>query len=112
MIEDFIVRYRRQFRKNFKPTPKKAVRELLMWRDFGRCVYCGRSVKDENWHADHITAYSRGGRSHVDNLAVSCAPCNMSKSYHAWDQKFPASFWRRVVAVVIYVQHVRLVDLI
>lgn len=30
-------------------------------------------------HIDHVIPRSRGGTDDMDNLAVSCAPCNLSK---------------------------------
>lgn len=41
------------------------------------CVYCG--CEDGPYHIDHILPSSRGGSDDVSNLALACAPCNISK---------------------------------
>lgn len=43
----------------------------------GACAYCGAT--DGEFHIDHILPRSRGGGSGLDNLAWSCASCNLSK---------------------------------
>lgn len=46
-----------------------------MW---GRlCAYCGNS--DGPFELEHITPLSRGGTNALDNLTVSCRPCNRKK---------------------------------
>jgi len=44
-----------------------------------RCYYCGDRVITTNIHFDHIIPLAKGGQHSVDNLCVSCAPCNLSK---------------------------------
>ncbi len=71
-------------------TPKKTNRTLnlrLRWqvfkRDNFRCVNCGRSpAKDPTieLHADHITAWSKGGETVLENLQTLCSICNLGKS--------------------------------
>lgn len=41
------------------------------------CVYCG--CEEGPYHIDHILPSSRGGSDDVSNLALACAPCNISK---------------------------------
>ena len=49
-----------------------------------KCEYCGRdllsSVNDyKDWQEDHIVPKSKGGdNDDVNNLAVSCRPCNVN----------------------------------
>ena len=40
------------------------------------CVYCGATT---SLGIDHITPLSSGGKHELDNLVVSCKPCNLSK---------------------------------
>ena len=43
----------------------------------GACAYCGTT--EGEFHIDHILPRSRGGGNGLDNLAWSCASCNLSK---------------------------------
>lgn len=61
-------------------------------RPFGeRCWYCGssghfyssyknRTPFHNGIHIDHIIPTSCGGSNDLDNLALSCPPCNRAKS--------------------------------
>jgi 5-methylcytosine-specific restriction endonuclease McrA len=44
----------------------------------GRCYYCGEKCKSLT--LDHIVPISKGGRHSLDNLVMSCQPCNRNKS--------------------------------
>lgn len=47
-----------------------------------RCAYCGISIYwhiPHDIHIDHIQPLARGGTNYPDNLACSCAECNLSK---------------------------------
>jgi hypothetical protein len=75
------------------PTPQKSrqedqrsipigLRYKVLRRDRFRCVICGRSPAtdlDCHLHVDHITAFSRGGKTREDNLRSLCAECNLGK---------------------------------
>lgn len=53
-----------------------------------RCYWCRRVSKATACHADHIVAISRGGAHAIENLCVSCGPCNWAKnakSLEAWN---------------------------
>lgn len=55
-----------------------------------RCAYCGISISLEikgDIHVDHIIPLSGGGSNWPENLALTCAYCNLSKgnkSLHEW----------------------------
>jgi len=53
---------------------RRAVRD----RDGDTCCYCGENTA-EDWCCDHVHPLKKGGRSTLDNLAVSCRECNRSK---------------------------------
>lgn len=53
------------------------LRAVIRERDGGACVYCGNT--DGPFHIDHVHPLSQGGSSALDNLALACVPCNLSK---------------------------------
>jgi len=53
-------------------------------RDSGRCQSCKKAVGEFNWHADHIVAWIRGGKTTFDNGQVLCAKCNLKKKDRLW----------------------------
>ncbi len=44
------------------------------------CKKCGRHFPIEKMHADHITPWSRGGRTVLENCQILCENCNREKS--------------------------------
>lgn len=59
-------------------------RLTIFRRDNGICqvkVKCGGvECKWDHWHADHKSAWSKGGKTSVENGQVSCIECNLAKS--------------------------------
>lgn len=53
-------------------------------RDDGKCqigIHCdGGKLPWNEWHADHIVAHAKGGKTIVKNGQVSCPACNLAKS--------------------------------
>ena len=46
-----------------------------------KCAICGKIlVSKSQCHFDHILAYSKGGKSTLDNCQILCTDCNLSKS--------------------------------
>jgi len=56
-----------------------AQRIAIYRKDKETCKECGKKVEWEEFHADHIKPYARGGKSVVDNGQVLCEKCNLSK---------------------------------
>lgn len=58
------------------PTRRKMLR--LSERDGEHCVWCSEPLTFRSIHAtvDHIRCRSHGGTDALDNLVLSCAPCN------------------------------------
>ena len=48
-------------------------------RRFVVCFWCRGSSPPKTCHTDHIKPLAKGGAHSIENLAVSCAPCNMKK---------------------------------
>lgn len=61
----------------------KAVRTQV-WKKYignkldGKCYICNRIVYYDNFDAGHVIAEAKGGKIEVDNLRVTCKPCNTS----------------------------------
>ena len=49
-------------------------------RQSGVCPFCGEHFPIEKMHADHITPWSKGGRTVAENCQMLCADCNWNKS--------------------------------
>ena len=66
------------------PLPTRAPRgragprtAILIWiRDEGKCVHCQTKLTPETVTFDHLIPVSHGGRSSIQNLALSCQRCN------------------------------------
>lgn len=56
---------------------RPADRAFLLTRAGGRCAYCDTLlVEYHRWDADHVVPRSLAGAHGVENLVVSCPPCN------------------------------------
>ena len=53
------------------------IREYLLEKFNRKCCYCGK--RDIPLEIEHITPKSRNGSNRVDNLCISCHPCNQKK---------------------------------
>lgn len=64
---------------------RKWQRRVLLQKYGGRCVYCQKTVELSNVESpqyatrDHVVPLSKGGRDHIDNLALACRECNAEK---------------------------------
>ena len=48
-------------------------------RQGGICVYCKKHFEINEMHADHIKAWSKGGKTIAENCQLLCAECNRKK---------------------------------
>jgi 5-methylcytosine-specific restriction endonuclease McrA len=53
-------------------------------RDGHGCRYCGTTTG--TFVIDHIYPLSRGGGNVLENLALACEPCNLSKGAKTLDE--------------------------
>ncbi len=60
----------------FDDNMKRSVYE----RQLGLCPVCGNRFDIEQMHADHITPWSKGGRTIEENCQMLCAECNRRKT--------------------------------
>ncbi len=85
-------RGRRKAAMNCSKQESKNIREWarrLASKTWVRCYWCGDRVRFSECHLDHIIALAKGGHHGLDNLCVSCAPCNLSKAAKKFDE------WKR-----------------
>ena len=62
--------------RTFTESQKLAVYE----RQQGRCPHCGEIYRIEMMEADHITPWSQGGKTSIENCQMLCRECNRRKS--------------------------------
>jgi predicted restriction endonuclease len=72
---------------------------ILEKTDF-RCHICGQEVTEKNFHADHISAHSKGGDNNINNYLASCSFCN---SYR-WDYLSDEMKWILKIGVWVKTQ--------
>jgi 5-methylcytosine-specific restriction endonuclease McrA len=68
------------------------LRATVLLRDNCACRMCGASpAKDPavTLHVDHITPWSKGGATVLDNLQALCSACNIGKSNRLCAQQTP-----------------------
>lgn len=58
------------------------VRKSLYSEQQGRCAICGKSIKENEMHVDHIIPWDYVGDELNDNFQGLCAECNQHKSNH------------------------------
>ena len=73
---------RRRARKRAAPGKPYTAREFRALCDESswQCSYCARVLDIVTAEADHIVPLARGGSNGIENIAVSCRPCNISKN--------------------------------
>ena len=63
-----------------KGMPRREIlRAYIIARDDSRCHLCGKKVKPDEIHLDHLVPLSRGGTHDESNIRVAHAFCNLSK---------------------------------
>jgi 5-methylcytosine-specific restriction endonuclease McrA len=83
LLKCFVVKKKSKKKLNKKKPIPKAVRTQV-WKTHigntldGKCYVCNRIVYYDNFDAAHIIAEANGGLIIVENLRVTCKPCNTS----------------------------------
>lgn len=85
-------RNRRLLRKGAEGTHTKDDLDAIYAAQHGRCYYCGVTLA-KPIHVDHKQPLSRGGTNWPDNLALTCAFCNLSK-HNSTEAEFRARLQR------------------
>ncbi len=55
-------------------------KQVIYLRDKGICQICKKHCEWNAWEADHITPWSKGGQTEIENGQVLCPECNKKKS--------------------------------
>ena len=63
-------------KRNFDESQK----QVIYRRDNGICQMCHKKCDWNDWEADHIIPWSKGGKTEIENGQVLCPACNESKS--------------------------------
>lgn len=72
--------HRRRIQKNSKSDgTAEAFYTFVRLRKSIPCYYCGKRIAGKDAHIDHVIAVSKQGNHASDNLAASCASCNLKK---------------------------------
>lgn len=56
---------------------------MLAWIAGGLCCLCGVRLTND-FHADHVVAFSSGGATTIKNGQALCARCNLLKGTKRW----------------------------
>jgi hypothetical protein len=71
-----------EFKKEHSRNVPLGLRLKVLSRDNFRCIFCGKSPAIDigtKLHIDHVTPFSKGGRSVLENLQTLCEECNLGK---------------------------------
>jgi hypothetical protein len=69
-----------QKREHFEKHKIKGVSKDKQNKDVCICIKCGKEIELDECEADHIIAWSKGGKTDKDNLQFLCKKCNGEKS--------------------------------
>lgn len=70
----------------------------------GRCYYCQQPVEKGGATIDHVQPKSRGGSDEIQNLVLSCKPCNAAKGNQAIEFYNPGAGKEWLEAVLKQIQ--------
>jgi len=65
--------------KDAKRNFDEAQRQVIFRRGNGICRLCGRKCEWNDWEADHIIPWSKGGKTEIENGQILCPSCNAKK---------------------------------
>ncbi len=78
--EDLLENVKNLSLKDSKRNFDEAQRQVIYRRDNGICRICGKKCEWNDWEADHIVPWSKGGKTEIENGQVLCPSCNSKKS--------------------------------
>lgn len=79
-----------RMRRNLSDQDWASLTRQVIERDGWICSYCDLDIsKSDVRHAiDHVFPLSKGGTNELDNLCMSCQPCNSSKGDKILDEEW------------------------
>lgn len=72
-----------EYKKENSRNVSLSLRLAVLSKDNFHCVFCGKSPATDlgtKLHIDHMEAFSKGGKSTLENLQTLCEECNLGKS--------------------------------
>lgn len=57
-----------------------------------RCWWCGKKIKGNDYHVDHVIPIARGGTNDIGNLRIACPSCNLKKGARSASEAFGRLF--------------------
>ena len=78
--------------------PGKGIKEALVAKQKGRCMYCGHAPGPEYMHVDHKTPVARSGSNSLANYQLLCGPCNTLKGTKMAESFGACSSWDPLAA--------------
>ncbi len=70
-----------------KRLPSERLKVQVLMRDGNKCRLCGVTLTGENIHFDHVTPWSKGGETVLENLQILCAKHNLAKGNLEYDDQ-------------------------
>jgi len=67
------------FKHKTKRFPSERLKVQVLMRDGNKCRLCGITLTGDNIHFDHISPWSKGGETILENLQILCAQHNFAK---------------------------------
>jgi hypothetical protein len=81
-------------KRHANPFKNPALRKKIFRRDGGRCFYCLRTFRADDWTLDHVISRAAGGADEGANAVAACAECNVAKGSMRADD-FLRALYRR-----------------
>lgn len=67
---------RREFVKNGSLSNSEIIK---LRKKTNKCYWCNSIIVENNFHIDHYTPLSKGGKHDINNIVIACPTCNLKK---------------------------------
>jgi uncharacterized protein (TIGR02646 family) len=68
----------------------------LLKKQHDRCIYCQKLLTLDDSTFEHIQAKSKGGTNSLQNLVISCRPCNLNVGNASVAEKMRSLFFDQI----------------
>ncbi|MHB8416797.1 MAG: HNH endonuclease [Myxococcales bacterium] len=65
---------------------REAKKRLFAGRDQVPCCFCGKQLGFKEATIEHVRPLSRGGTWEMENLRISCSPCNSARGNMGYEK--------------------------